>query len=73
MAEQRLKYLKRKMERNDEYKHENTTFMNEMIENNFCERVPLYDVNKPSWYIPHHGVYHRVKKNWGLCWSVLPI
>ena len=36
--------------------------MNEMIENDFCERVPVYDVNKPSWYIPHHGVYHRVKK-----------
>ena len=36
--------------------------MNEMIKNDFCERVPLYDVNKPSWYIPHHGVFHRVKK-----------
>ena len=36
--------------------------MNEMIENDFCERVPLYDVYKPSWYIPHHGVYHRLKK-----------
>ena len=35
--------------------------MNKMIENDFCERVPLYDVIKPSWYIPHHGVYHRVK------------
>ena len=62
MAEQRLEYLKRKMERNDEYKTEYSRFMNEMIANNFCERVPLYDVSKPSWYIPHHGVYHRVKK-----------
>ena len=62
MAEQRLEYLKRKMERNDDYKQEYVTFMNEMIENDFCERVPVYDVNKPSWYIPHHGVYHKVKK-----------
>ena len=36
--------------------------MNEMIANDFCERVPLYDANKQSWHIPHHGVYHRVKK-----------
>ena len=62
MVEQRLEYLKRKMERNDDYKQEYVTFMNEMIKNDFCERVPVYDVNKPSWYIPHHGVYHRVKK-----------
>ena len=33
-----------------------------MIEQKFCERVPIYDINKPSWYIPHHGVYHRVKR-----------
>ena len=50
------------MERNDDYKQEYVTFMNEMIKNDFCERVPVYDVNRPSWYIPHHGVYHRVKK-----------
>ena len=50
------------MERNDDYKQEYVTFMNGMIKNDFCKRVPVYDVNKPSWYIPHHGVYHRVKK-----------
>ena len=36
--------------------------MTDMIENDFCEKVPLYDINKPIWYIPHYGVYHRVKK-----------
>ena len=60
MVEQRLEYLKRKMEKNDDYKQEYVTFINEMIKNDFCERVPVYVVNKPSWYIPHHGVYHRV-------------
>ena len=62
MVEQRLEYLKRKMDRNDDYKQEYVTFMNEMITNDFCERVPFYDVNKSSCYILHHGVYHRVKK-----------
>ena len=59
MAEQRLGYLKRKMERDDDYKREYVIFMNDMIEIDFCEKVPLFDINKPSWYIPHHGVYHR--------------
>ena len=48
MAEQRLEYLRRKMDRNEGFKQEYTTFMNEMIANDFCERVPLYDINKPS-------------------------
>ena len=67
MVEQRLGYLKRKMERSSDYKLEYTTFMNDMIEQKFCERVPIYDINKPSWYIPHHGVYHRVKRKFVLC------
>ena len=62
MAKQRLGYLKRKIDRDDDYKQEYVTFMSDMIENDFCEKVPLFDINKPSWYIPHHGVYHRVKK-----------
>ena len=56
MAEQRLQHLKRKIDRNDEYKREYVTFMTDMIENDFCEKVSLYDINKPSWYIPHYGV-----------------
>ena len=63
MAEQRLIYLKRKMDRDDDYKRKYVTFTNDMIKNDFCEKVPLFDINKPSWYIPYHGVYHRVKKN----------
>ena len=59
MVEQRLECLKRKMERNDDYRQQYDLFMNKMIKNDFCERVPVYDVKKPSWYIPHHGVYHQ--------------
>ena len=62
MAEQRLGYLKRKLDRDVNFKQKYVTFMNDMIEQNFCELVPFYDINKPSWYIPHHGVYHRIKK-----------
>ena len=36
-------------------------FMNEMIAHDFCERVPLYDVNKPSWYVPHHRVKKKIR------------
>ena len=50
------------MKKNDEYEQEYITFMSEMNKNDFCELVPAYDVNKPIWYIPHNGVYHRVKK-----------
>ena len=62
MAEQLFGYLKRKMVRDDHYKHEYVTFMKDMIKNDSCDKVPLFDINKPSWYIPHHGIYHRVKK-----------
>ena len=48
MAKQRLEYLKRQMEKNNDYKQEYATFMSEMIKNDFCNCVPVYDVNKPS-------------------------
>ena len=62
MAEQRLQYLKRKMDRDLAYKQEYSNFMKEMIDNEFCEPVPINELSSPSWYIPHHGVFHRVKK-----------
>ena len=63
MAEQRLHYLKRKLDRDASYKQEYTSFMNEMIANEFCEVVPPDGISStPSWYIPHHGVFHRVKR-----------
>ena len=61
-AQQRLLFLKRKYERDTLYKAEYTAFMNDMISQGFCERVPVEEISNPSWYIPHHGVFHRVKK-----------
>ena len=59
MAEQRIS--KRKPDRDVSYKQEYTSFMNEMITNEFCEAVPPNEISStPSWYIPHHGVFHRV-------------
>ena len=62
MADMRLQYLKRKMERNPDFRDHYIEFMNENIQLNFCEEVPLNEINdRPAWYIPHHGVYHKVK------------
>ncbi len=61
-AEHRLKCLKKRLERDKQYRNDYTTFMNETIERGDAERVPLEELNKsPAWYIPHHGVYHPQK------------
>ena len=64
MAEQRLRHLKKRMEKDQEYKQDYTTFMNSIIEQGYAERVPKEEVDKTgsSWYIPHHGVYHPKKQ-----------
>ena len=62
LAEQRLNYLKKKMNNDQEYREHYTAFMKENEDLGFCEAVPPDEVNKFGWYIPHHGVYHRVKK-----------
>ncbi len=61
-AEHRLKCLKKRLERDKQYRNDYTTFMNETIERGDTERVPLEELNKsPAWYIPHHGGYHPQK------------
>ena len=71
MAVQLLGYLKRKMVRDDDYKREFVTFMNDMIKKDFCKRVPLVGINKLSSYIPIHGVYHRIETKAVLCCSYM--
>ena len=45
------------------YKDEYTKFMAHVVELDFCEQVPEDKIDtRFAWYIPHHGVYHRVKK-----------
>jgi len=41
-----------------------TTFLKEMIDNGYAEKVPVDQLNRNDWalwYIPHHGVYHSRK------------
>ncbi len=64
VAEQRALNLKRKFIRNPELLTEYTSFMNNLLRNNYA--VELTEDNHrqtdgKTWYIPHHGVYHPVK------------
>ena len=62
MAEQRACYLKRKFLKNPAFFEHYKTFVNDMLVNNYAERVE--GVKGPpgiTWYIPHHGVYHPNK------------
>ena len=64
VAEQRLRSLKRKMDKNGSFKDEYTAFLNNMITQGYAEMIPA-DQREQSdgklWYIPHHGVYHPRK------------
>ncbi|XP_034073841.1 uncharacterized protein LOC117547324 [Gymnodraco acuticeps] len=64
VAEQRIQGLKRKFGKNEKFHDEYTSFLTEMINNDYAEMVPVNQL-KPSdnkrWYIPHHGVYHSKK------------
>ena len=58
-AESRLEQLRRRFERNPQYKEDYTTFMNDMLKNGYAETAPKE--SKTRWYLPHHGVYHPKK------------
>lgn len=60
LAEIRLNHLQRRFYRDERYK-DYTTYMKEIIERGDIE------VNKDGtpgerWYMPHHGIYHPIKK-----------
>ncbi|XP_070549158.1 uncharacterized protein [Ptychodera flava] len=63
MAEQRLKGLQVKMNKNPQFKVDYIDFMEKVIASGYAEEVS--DGEKPKegreWYIPHHGVYHPRK------------
>ncbi|XP_006824059.1 uncharacterized protein LOC102809470 [Saccoglossus kowalevskii] len=63
MVEQRLRHLKRKFERNAQYRNEYTKFMNVIIDKSYAEKIPAEDeaIDGRIWYLPHHGVYHPQK------------
>lgn len=61
--QQRLTGLKRKMESDESFHREYTSFKEDVLNNSFAEMVPESEL-KPSEnvvYIPHHGVCHPQK------------
>ena len=63
-AEQRLASLKRKMQKNEMFKAEYTTFMSNLLTKGYAEEVPEEEARSDGkvWYLPHHGVYHPRKR-----------
>lgn len=62
-ALQRLQGLKSPLSRDSDYRLLYTAFMNDMIENQYCEEVPQSELDCDSaWFIPHHGVVNTAKK-----------
>ena len=60
----RMSSLRRKLDRNPAFREEYVGFMGEMVEKGFAEEVndPVGGTDKPVWYIPHFGVFHKTKK-----------
>ena len=63
LAKKRLLNLKAKMLKNPQFKEDYCSFMKDIIESNFAEKVSESEINnyKSVWFIPHHGVYHPRK------------
>ena len=62
IAQQRLKYLRRKMLKDQGFRKEYTAFMQKLFTHGYARKVPEDRVDERAWFIPHHGVYHPVKK-----------
>ncbi|XP_066929138.1 uncharacterized protein [Clytia hemisphaerica] len=57
----RAMWLKKKLERRDQFRDDYVKFMQELLSKEYvvkCEKPPT--VGK-VWYVPHHGVYHPQK------------
>ena len=64
MAERRLAYLKKKMNRNTKFDKNYTVFMDALIQEGHAEKIPEEDLQRKDqkvWFIPHHVVYHPRK------------
>ena len=60
----RLKSLRRRLERDETYRRHYSQFIEELLKNNHAELVPKSEIIPERgcvWYIPHHGVYHPQK------------
>ena len=62
VAMRRAEHLERRFRSNYTYHQDYKAFMEEMLERGDAEKIPLDELDhKPSWYIPHHGIYHPNK------------
>ena len=64
LAVSRIKHLKRKLLKDEQYHRKYTEFMSDIIEKGHAEVVPADETpprNRQIWYIPHHGVYNLKK------------
>ncbi|XP_067380798.1 uncharacterized protein [Channa argus] len=57
----RLKYLKRKLEKNSKFKEDYVKFMEGVFKDGDAERADNQPKAGNVWYIPHQGVYHPRK------------
>nr|XP_055051100.1 uncharacterized protein LOC129436861 [Misgurnus anguillicaudatus]XP_055051101.1 uncharacterized protein LOC129436861 [Misgurnus anguillicaudatus] len=57
----RLNHLSRKFSKEEKYKSDYITYMNDIIERGDVEIVNDDGINGEKWYIPHHGIYHPKK------------
>lgn len=65
VAEQRALNMKKKLQRNQTFKEDYVSFMNDVISKGYAVKVPNEDLNRSDgkvWFLPHHGVYHPKKR-----------
>ncbi|XP_067279675.1 uncharacterized protein [Pseudorasbora parva] len=61
LAKVRLHHLNKKFCKNEKYKTDYITYMNDIIERGDVETVNDDGTDGEKWYIPHHGIYHPKK------------
>ena len=62
IALQQLKYTKKKMMKDEEFRKGYTEFMTKLLGRGYARKVPEDKLKEKAWYAPHHGVIHPVKK-----------
>ena len=63
-AVKRAEWQRKKMLKNDKYREDYVSFVNNFISNGYAERVPVKTTKEGTgqlWYVPHHAVYHPRK------------
>ncbi|XP_063955602.1 uncharacterized protein LOC135154201 [Lytechinus pictus] len=62
LATVRFEHLHRKLKKDEAYRDNYTSFMTDIINGGFAEQVETKAPPGETNYIPHHGVYHPIKK-----------